>query len=242
MRILSCVLFLLAASPAARAQTPFTIDPARSSLEVVECSFNQVRAGFTLASAALQGGARVSGSGVVVVNFDKADAPTSISFLPQTTLKLDQPIQAAPSTRASDGTGPGGSGQFPANFGFTGLASEVPINAAVSALAWTMQSAPLPLQAGSFSGSGITFECTSGDFGYRGVAGGAIGTIRGGGPIGPLKAPNASRTACAYAVTDGVATLTIPVEVTCTITSPNSHGTATAKVKLSGVIVATAPK
>lgn len=237
----SILLFLILASPAG-AQTPFAVDPARSSLAVEECTFNQTRGGFVLASAPLTSAGRATLTGVVVVNFDNPAAPTSLTFTAQSSIKVAEGVNAAPSTKAGNGSGPGGSGEFPANFGLQGKASDIPVNAAVSGLVFALQSGTLPLAAGSFASTGLTFETTGGDLGYRGNAGGAIGTIRGGGPLGRLLAANAATTAGAYSISDGVATLTVPVDVSITLTSTNAQGLATAKVRLTGVIVATAPK
>ncbi len=235
--------FGLLAFASLQAQTVFTIDPARSTLSVTNCAFTQVRGGTTLASAPLSaqgGGGATNCTGLIHAVLDNAQTPTSITFLPVTNIVAGDSGNWTPATKGGQGSGPGGSGEFPANFGLQGSASGVPVTAAVSGLTQSLVSGSLPLATGAFPVNALSVTTTGGNLAYRAPAGGVVGTIRGGGSTGGLQSTNAAASSGTYAVANGTATLTIPIDVSYTLVSGNPQGTATAKVRLTGLIVATA--
>ncbi len=225
------------------ADVEFSIDPQQSALSVADCSFTQVRGSATLASASLgpQGaGGRASCAGMIAVTFDDPRTPTSLTIGARSQIVVGNSGEWSPASSASQGSGPGGSGNFLACFGLQGTAAGVPVTAAVANLALRAESSALAVSGASLPAGGISFTTTAGNLGYRAPAGGAIGTIRGGGPTEGLRSANAATSAATCQIANGVAQLTLPIDVTYTITSPNAQGVATATVRLTGVIVATA--
>lgn len=233
--------FLLVASPLAAADpVTLTIDPARSVLNIAECSFQQVRNGLVLASAPLSAQGSAPCSGAITLTVD-ASAPAPM-FKIESAGSISLAVTGAwePSARASDGSGVGGSGAFPGNFGLTGTANAIPIKASVVDLALSVSGAPTALAGEAFTFEKLGFTLTGGQLAYRAPAGGVIGTIRGGGPLaGTAGASRPSSGSLKNA--NGVTTLTLPIDATFTIASQNAQGTATATVRVTGTITASGP-
>ncbi len=211
----SCALFFLIIASAASAKADiFTINPALSSLTL---------SGSTNGSPFLQ-----QGPGSLVTSYfgtiDASFNASSITF------------NSATATANNSGNwqpGPGGvPGSAPANYGV--MATVFPFTAlgAGRNLQFSLTSPnPITLTGTAFDASQINLTVLSGLFDYL-VAGVTNGTLNEAG----LTGPNAA-TGGMFTITGGIATLTIPILFTQTVTVINPNDTT---FTFAGTLVATA--
>ena len=234
------------------AQTTFDLDPANSSLTITTSTFSENVGGMVVSTATL--GAQAAGStvsgfvGTITATLDSTTAPTSITFDSAAASATETGAYSPVTNNAAGGSGPGGSGANPADYGLAGsLTGTVTgtLDAAFDGLGLSLTSTATTVSSsGNFALAGISVPATA-NYGYRSATTSGNGTLRGGGPFAdgnPATPTDASGSTGSYAVANGVATLTIPIDVTYTVTSTNfnTSGTATFTNELVGTLVATA--
>lgn len=239
---------------AVHAQTTFTLDPAQSSLTITTSTFSENVGGMVVSTSTL--GAQAAGStvsgflGTITATLDNAATPTSITFNSAAASATETGAYSPVTNNAAGGSGPGGSGSNAADYGLTGsLAGTVTgtLNAAFDALGLSLTSTAITVSpSGNFALAGISVPANA-NYGYRSATTSGNGTLRGGGPFAagnPATPTDASGLTGSYKVANGVTTLTVPIDITYTVTSSNfsGSGTATFTNELTGTLVATVPE